>query len=74
MEDLKKEKVAIANKRYRQLNRERLVNAKRTVYLKERLILVTCSCNTKIGMKALNKHMKSKKHSDELMKQFLNIP
>ena len=71
MEDLKKEKVAIANKRYRELSKERLINAKRAIYLKDRLVLIKCSCNVMIGMKALNKHMKSKKHSDELMKQFL---
>ena len=51
-----KDKVAIANKRYRELNQDKILNAKRAIYLKNRLVIVKCSCNTLIGMKTLNKH------------------
>ena len=72
MKDLK-DKVAIANKKYRELNKDKILIAKRAIYLRDRLILGKFSCNTLIGIKALHKHMKSRKHSDALMKQFLNV-
>ena len=53
MKDLKKRcKVAVANKRYRELNKEQLVYNKKNVYKRDRLILVKCSCNAIVGMKA----------------------
>ena len=44
-----KDKVAIASKKYRELNKDKILIAKRAIYLRDRLILVKCSCNTLIG-------------------------
>ena len=69
MMDLKNA-VARHNKTYRDLHRERLLNNKKNAYKRDTLVLIKCCCNAMIGMKAINEHMKSKKHFDALMKQF----
>jgi hypothetical protein len=65
------------NKEYRNLHRERLLSNKREIYKrdkerisKERLVKTRCSCGVFIGVKASNKHLKSKIHAQRLTDQF----
>jgi len=65
------------NKEYRDLNRERLLSNKRKIYKRdkerisqERLVKVRCSCGVFIGIKGINKHLKSKIHAQRLTDQF----
>ena len=74
-----KVKEAIYNKQYRDLNRERLLNNKKNIYKrdkerisKERLVKVRCSCGALIGIKGLNKHIKTIQHAKILTDQFFN--
>ena len=72
-------KVALAkyNKEYRDLHRERLLNNKKNIYKrdkerisKERLVKVLCSCGAFIGIKGINKHLKSKIQAKTVTDQF----
>jgi hypothetical protein len=74
-------KIALAkyNKEYRDLHRERLLNNKKNIYQRdkerisqERLVKVRCSCGALIGIKGINKHIKTIQHAKTLTDQFFN--